>query len=87
MRAWLLSEGKLGCPRRRQYQDNNDKLDALWDDYKTKRRTTSSLLRPCSVHGDENQSTGLCRLLPFLFHIPAVTQRSFYLKKTRLKRS
>ena len=31
MQARLLSEGKLHRQRRRHYQDNNRKLDALWD--------------------------------------------------------
>jgi len=34
--------------RRRQYQDINRKLDALWDDSEAKRRSTSSVLRACS---------------------------------------
>jgi len=32
MQARLLSEGKLHRQRRGQYQDNNRKMDALWDD-------------------------------------------------------
>jgi len=42
-----LSEGTLHCERRRQYQDNNYKLNALWDDYK--RRTTSSPSSPLAA--------------------------------------
>ena len=58
IQARLLSEGKLRRQRRRQYQDNNHKLGALWDDYKGKRHTTSSLLcacrATCSVHDAKN---------------------------------
>jgi len=47
MQARLLSECKLHRQRRRQYQDNNRKMDALWDDIQRLARlsTMSTMLK------------------------------------------